>query len=118
MTGPMNQSYAGAKEKRAPNGVKGLSWFRLVGEIRMVLHQRAFFFGQREGFPESLSEETALCACIAQLAKLQIEVFTSERLKRIETAFIKAMASLPTETVAEYYKRYEALGVKDDQPHT
>lgn len=50
----------------------------------------------------------AVAAIIAQLAKLQTEVYTSERLKRIEGYLIESLQQLPTVAQAKFLELYEA----------
>lgn len=53
----------------------------------------------------------SLSAALVNLVKLQTDVFTSERLKRIEMLLIKTLQSLPTETQSQFLAEYEvALG--------
>lgn len=51
----------------------------------------------------------AVAAIIAQLAKLQTEVYTSERLKRIEQVVIEAVRSMPLEQQANWMAGYRRL---------
>jgi hypothetical protein len=50
----------------------------------------------------------AVAAIIAQLAKLQAELYTSERLKRIEGYLIESLQQLPTVAQAKFLELYEA----------
>ena len=50
----------------------------------------------------------SLSAALVNLVKLQTDVFTSERLKRIETILIKALQSLPMEAQTQFIAEYEA----------
>jgi len=50
----------------------------------------------------------AVSAIIAQLVKLQTEVYTSERLKRIEGYLIESLHQLPLPAQAKFLELYEA----------
>jgi hypothetical protein len=50
----------------------------------------------------------AVAAIIAQLVKLQTEVYTSERLKRIEGYLIESLRQLPLQGQAKFLELYEA----------
>ena len=51
----------------------------------------------------------AAAAAISALAKLQVEVYSSERLKKIEQILIDTLNTLPAEAQAAFIDRYEAL---------
>lgn len=53
----------------------------------------------------------AVAANLATLAKLQTEVYTSERLKKVEQALVEALHTLPTSAQEVFIEQYEdALG--------
>ncbi|VTU32217.1 hypothetical protein H4CHR_02967 [Variovorax sp. PBS-H4] len=54
----------------------------------------------------------AVAGIISQLAQLQAKVYTSERLKRIETALIDTLQELPKEAQNVFLERYE-VALKD-----
>lgn len=55
----------------------------------------------------------AVAANLATLAKLQTEVYTSERLKKVEQALIEALQTLPESAQEEFLAHYEdVLGGK------
>lgn len=51
----------------------------------------------------------AVAASLQVLAKLQVEVHTSERLKRIENILVEAVTNLPNDTQVQFFDQYEAL---------
>lgn len=52
----------------------------------------------------------AVAAVLQQLSKLQVEVYTSERLKKIEDALIDALKLAPMESQRAWLEAYERLG--------
>ena len=50
----------------------------------------------------------AVAATLATLSKLQTEMYTSERLKKIEQVLIETLQTLPQETQAAFLDTYEA----------
>lgn len=58
----------------------------------------------------------ATAAVLGQIAKLQTEIYTSERLKKIEAKLIEALNTLPAETQEAFLLVYqEVLG--EENPH-
>lgn len=51
----------------------------------------------------------AVAANLATLAKLQTEVYTSERLKKVEQVLIEALQTLPTSAQEEFLAHYERV---------
>lgn len=50
----------------------------------------------------------AVAASLQTLAKLQTEIFTSERLKQVESLLIETLQELPTEAQEAFIAKYEA----------
>jgi hypothetical protein len=50
----------------------------------------------------------ALSAALVNLVKLQTDVYTSDRLKRIEAVLVECVQTLPMQTQGEFFDRYEA----------
>ena len=69
---------------------------------------------QEEGVPANQKAQTAnsVAATLSALAKLQGEVYTSERLKEIEQILIDALQTLPTDVAEGFLAVYEAKLVK------
>lgn len=65
---------------------------------------------QDEGTPANQKAQVvnACTAIIAQLVKLQVDLFNAERVKNMEHALIKAVAGLPPEAVERFFASYEA----------
>lgn len=51
----------------------------------------------------------SVAASLQVLAKLQVEVHTSERLKRIENILVEAVTNLPNDVQVQFFDQYEAL---------
>lgn len=49
--------------------------------------------------------------CLERIAKMQDEVYDSERFKRIESLLIRMLRKLPKEVAEEFMKDYEAAGL-------
>lgn len=64
---------------------------------------------KEEDIPANQKAQTvnAVAASLATLAKLQNEVFTSERLKRLERVLIETIQTLPPETQEDFLAEYE-----------
>lgn len=64
-----------------------------------------------EAIPANQQAQTAntVAAALATLAKLQGDIYTSERLKKVEQALIECLQDLPKEAAAAFLDRYEAL---------
>jgi hypothetical protein len=52
---------------------------------------------------------------LTNLTKLQIEIYSSERLKRLEAALVQAMKKAPKEAQDEFFDQYEILLKKADK---
>lgn len=61
-----------------------------------------------ENVPANQKAQTAnaVAASLASLAKLQGDVHTSERIKKVEQVLIEVLQTLPTETQAQFLDRY------------
>lgn len=51
----------------------------------------------------------AVAANLATLAKLQTEVYTSERLKKVEQVLISVLQDMPMEQQESFFSRYEEI---------
>jgi hypothetical protein len=51
----------------------------------------------------------SLSAALVNLVKLQSDVYTSERLKRIEACLVECVQTLPTNTQEEFFSQYEEM---------
>ena len=63
------------------------------------------------GVPANQRAQTlnAVASCLASVAKLQMDMYTSERLKTIENILLKALRTLPREQQDAFLREYEAL---------
>ena len=57
---------------------------------------------------QKVQTSNAVAATLATLSKLQTEMYTSERLKKIEQVLIETLQTLPQETQAAFLDAYEA----------
>lgn len=49
--------------------------------------------------------------CLERIAKMQDEIYDSERFKRVESLLIRMLRKLPKEVAEEFMKDYEAAGL-------
>lgn len=96
-------------QKLPVKSLKDLSMEReLVLQLVMVQNLQRDVLGE-DGVPANQKAQTAgaVAASLATLAKLQIEVYTSERLKQIEQILIDTLQTLPVEAQERFLKAYE-----------
>ena len=55
----------------------------------------------------------AVTASLQTLVKMQIDVGRDEQMKRIETALLEAIETLPNEEKLAFFQRYEEIAVKN-----
>lgn len=92
---------------------KSLKDFNLESELALqLIIAQTLQNTTLEDFDASASQKAATVAQVAkalsQLASLQNEVYTSERLKRVERTLIETLNTLPPEAQQDFFKNYEA----------
>ena len=51
----------------------------------------------------------AVAGALATLGKMQVEIYSSERLKRIEAILIEVINEMPKKVQTDFFEKYEAL---------
>lgn len=96
-------------QKLPVKSLKDLSMEReLVLQLVMVQNLQRDVLGE-DGVPANQKAQTAgaVAASLATLAKLQIDIYTSERLKQIEQILIETLQTLPREAQEAFMTAYE-----------
>lgn len=101
----------GEVEKRLPaRSLKDISLDRELVLQWMASNQLQNQVLQDENVPANQKSQVSnsTAAVLQQIARLQIEIHNSERLKRIEAILIECLQTLPTETQEAFLRAYEA----------
>lgn len=103
-------------EQRLPaKDLKDLNLSReLVLQVLALQQLQASVISDDDVAPNQKSQvANALSGALTTLVKLQADVFTTERLKRLESIFVDAINALPEEVKHEAIARYTEMLEKD-----
>lgn len=89
----------------------------LVMQYRVAQNLQAKFIDlpEESGVPlnQIVAAVNSTTQALEKLSKLQIDLDASENLKKMESAFIKAVEGLPDDVVEKFFAEYEVLARKE-----